>query len=243
MSEQNQTIFGATPADQQVAPQVNAQPVQTVQPSAPVLPDEVAQFVGEGKKYRSIEDALKSVPHAQTHISTLEKELADAREQLAKTKAAEELLETLKAQQNVAPTSVPSVDTNQILTQVGSLVEKKLQETRAAEIAQSNQKAVVEALTAKFGDKAEAQYTAIAVASGLDVATLNSLAARSPQAVLKLAGIDSKSVEPATTKPASTINTEAFAAQPKQQQQVKGVMYGATTADVLSAWKAARPQL
>jgi hypothetical protein len=242
MSEQNQTIFGATPADQQVAPQVNAQPVQTVQPSAPVLPDEVAQFVGEGKKYRSIEDALKSVPHAQTHISTLEKELADAREQLAKTKAAEELLEALKAQQQV-PTSAPAVDPNQILTQVGSLVEKKLQETRAAEIAQSNQKTVVEALTAKFGDKAEAQYTAIAAASGLDVATLNSLAARSPQAVLKLAGIDSKSVEPATTKPASTINTEAFAAQPKQQQQAKGVMYGATTADVLSAWKAARPQL
>ena len=32
------------------------------------LPTEVLDFVGDGKKYSSVEDALKSVPHAQKHI-------------------------------------------------------------------------------------------------------------------------------------------------------------------------------
>lgn len=242
MSETN-SIFVAAPADQQAATQVNAQPVPTVQPSTPVLPDEVAQFVGEGKKYRSVEDALKSVPHAQTHISNLEKELAEAREKLNKATAAEELLEVIKSQQQVQ-TTAPVVSTDDVLAKVGSLVEQKMQQQEAAKIAQANTKSVVDAFQAKFGEKAEEQYKAIAVTSGLDLATLNGLAARSPTAVLKLAGIDSKQVEPATSKPASTINTEAFTAQVRpQQQQTKGIMFGATTADMVSAWKAARPQL
>ena len=57
------------------------------------IPTELAEFVGEGKKYQTVEDALKSIPHAQSHIQKLEEEMKQAREELAKRKAAEELLE------------------------------------------------------------------------------------------------------------------------------------------------------
>ena len=61
MSEDNKT---PEPSTNEVQNQDNQQPVFQI-------PTEAAELVGDGKKYSSVEDALKSVPHAQKHIQTL----------------------------------------------------------------------------------------------------------------------------------------------------------------------------
>ena len=61
------------------------------------IPTEASELVGSGKKYTSVEDALKSVPHAQKHIQTLESELATLKEELTKRRTTEELLDEIKS--------------------------------------------------------------------------------------------------------------------------------------------------
>src|SRR5690606_35996662 len=64
------------------APDVPADP-QLEQENQPTdalqIPDEVLEFVGPGKKYATLADALKSVPNAQKHIQTLEDEMKQLR--------------------------------------------------------------------------------------------------------------------------------------------------------------------
>ena len=57
------------------------------------IPTEAQDLVGEGKKYSSAEEALRSVPHAQQHIKTLEEEMAELKEELSKRKTTQELLD------------------------------------------------------------------------------------------------------------------------------------------------------
>ena len=56
----------------------NQEPVVNLAPQFQI-PTEASELVGAGKKYQSVEDALKSVPHAQKHIQTLENELANVK--------------------------------------------------------------------------------------------------------------------------------------------------------------------
>ena len=51
-------------------------PVDNQPTSAPAfnVPPELSEFVGEGKKYGTVEAALASIVPAQQHISTLEQE-------------------------------------------------------------------------------------------------------------------------------------------------------------------------
>ena len=87
MSEENKI---SEPSTNEAQNQVNQQPVFQI-------PTEAAELVGDGKKYQSVEDALKSVPHAQKHIQTLESELASVKEELTKRRTTEELLDEIKS--------------------------------------------------------------------------------------------------------------------------------------------------
>ena len=70
----SETIFdGATTPTEPVVPEVT--PTNTI-------PQELVDLVGENKKYKTVEDALKSVAPAQAHISKLEAELAQLKEQI-----------------------------------------------------------------------------------------------------------------------------------------------------------------
>lgn len=73
MSEQ--TIFNG---------EVDQTPPVVTSPPPPVVPTELQELVGQGKKYATLDDAIKSVPHAQTHIAKLEQEAAQLREELQK---------------------------------------------------------------------------------------------------------------------------------------------------------------
>lgn len=199
------------------------------------IPTEAAELVGSGKKYQSVEDALKSVPHAQKHIQTLESELASAREELAKRRTTEELLDEIKSgiqPKNDIPSGEISQDT--LLEVVSQTIELKERQKTA----QQNAQFVAAKFTEKYGDKAEEMYKSIARESGLTEQQLNELSARSPGAVIKLAGfIPTQPNTPA--RPSSTVNPEAVGNNSDPTQLSAKVKKGATTRDVIDAWRIA----
>ena len=218
----DESIFSQTPANEVVE-----NPIPQFQ-----LPQEVTELVGEGKKYRSAEDALKSIPHAQSHIQKLEEEMKTMRDELARRKAAEELLEEFKVSGKQEHNS-QSVDPSQI----AQLVDQTLEQREARKTAQSNINAVINSFNEKFGDKAPQMYEKIAIDNGLSIEFLNSVAAKSPAAVLNLAGIN-KVQQPSTPgKSGSSVNTEAFVQQHSQPNLSAKLPKAPTTKDLVAAWR------
>lgn len=232
MSTDNQSIFNQDTSQSASTDANNTSQSQTTQST---VPQELVELVGEGKKYKSIDDALKSVPHAQTHISKLESELAQLKEEVSKRKAAEQILEEIKASSNnqSTTTTVPSGVTEDIVKQ---LVQQQLTETEQTKVRQSNVTSVVNKFKEKFGDKSEETYTKLASDTGLSIAQLNTLAATSPSAVLKLAGLDSSKTTPVVTHPTSSINTEGFKPTGNTELSAK-VRTGASTKELVAAWR------
>lgn len=76
--------------------------------STPATVDPVAELVGEGKKYKSVEELAKAKKFADEHIARIEQENAELREkQLTKV---DEVLELVKKGTNAAPSNAPGTD-------------------------------------------------------------------------------------------------------------------------------------
>lgn len=219
--------------------QVSEQPTQEAQKADNPTPEfkiptEAMDFVGEGKKYKSAEDALRSVPHAQEHIRTLESELAQMKEELIRRKTAEELLDELKSgnqQTEETPQSV-GFDQDTIMKLVNQTIEQRDRQTKA----QTNASTVASKFTEQYGNQAQEVYNKVAQDAGLTVEQLNNLAATSPNVVLKLSGLDAKSTP--VGKPSSSINTQALSSTKPTELSAR-VPRGASTKDMLAAWRAA----
>lgn len=199
------------------------------------IPTEAQAFVGEGKKYKSVDDALRSVPHAQEHIKTLEEEMAQLKEELAKRRTTEELLDEIKS--GVIPKeATPSTgELNQ--DRIMDLVNQTLAQREKLTKAQTNARTVADKFTEKYGSKAEEVYNTLAKESGMTLDQLHSLSATSPNVVLKLAGFDNRATN--VSKPQSTVNTESLANNTSIDELSARVPRGASTKDMLKAWKAA----
>lgn len=199
------------------------------------IPTEAAELVGDGKKYQSVEDALKSVPHAQKHIQTLESELAAAREELSKRRTTEELLDEIKS--GIQPKENPqSVEFDQ--DKLMQLVDQTLEVKERQKLAKSNASQVAAKFTEKFGTDAETVYKSVAKENGLSEQQLNSLAASSPNVVLKLAGLAEAKIAP-VSKSSSSLNTQALTQKVDSSTLSARVKQGATTKDLVNAWKIA----
>jgi hypothetical protein len=228
----SESIFGADQAPV-------ASEVVTPSPTQPdQLPPEVLELVGEGKKYRNAADALKSIPHAQSHIAKLEEEADTLRKELERAKAMEDLLEEFKRQGSVpasaspqAPASAPKDPVD-----IDSKVEEILQRKQAEAVAKQNANTVVEAFKKSYGEEAEGRFVKLSEEVGLPVEVLNQLAMTSPEAVMKLAGIKKDS---AVARPTSSVNTAGQFNSNQQELSAKVPMVGASTKDVLNAWRIA----
>jgi LysM repeat protein len=225
VSEENKTTEQST---NDVQNQDSQQPVFQI-------PTEAADLIGDGKKYNSAEEALKSVPHAQKHIQTLESELATLKDELSKRRTTEELLDEIKS--GIQPQATPAgteFDQDKLMQLVNQTLESKERQKAAV----TNAESVASKFTEKYGSKAEEVYNSIARESGLTVSQLNNLAASSPKIVLKLAGLEGSSA-PVAGKPSSSVNTEALGHKPDPNQLSARVKQGATTKDLVNAWKIA----
>jgi hypothetical protein len=197
----------------------------------------VQDLVGQGKKYATAEDALRSVPHAQTHIKTLEGELQAARDELAKRRTAEELLDEIKSGMKAPETPSGNPITSDTVAQ---LVEQQLARQAAQQTAAQNARQVVDTIKATYGDKSEEFYVSLAKDSGLSVDALNRLAATSPAAVLRLAGLTTKTQNPPVGRLNSSVNTDHMRDMTQDVSNLSArVGSGATTKQMVNAWKIA----
>jgi len=219
----------------QIDPSTNEGQNQDNQEPQFQIPTEAAELVGDGKKYQSVEDALKSVPHAQKHIQTLESELAAAREELSKRRTTEELLDEIKS--GIQPKENPQgVEFDQ--DKLMQLVDQTLEVKERQKLAKSNASQVAAKFTEKFGTDAETVYKSVAKENGLSEQQLNSLAASSPNVVLKLAGLSEAKIAP-VSKSSSSLNTQALTQKVDSSTLSARVKQGATTKDLVNAWKIA----
>ena len=219
----------------QIDPSTNEGQNQDNQEPQFQIPTEAAELVGDGKKYSSVEDALKSVPHAQKHIQTLESELATLKEELMKRRTTEELLDEIKS--GVQPKENPQgVEFDQ--DKLMQLVDQTLEVKERQRLAKSNASQVAAKFTEKFGTEAENVYKSVAKDNGLSEQQLNSLAASSPNVVLKLAGLAEAKIAP-VSKSSSSLNTQALTQKVDSSTLSARVKQGATTKDLVNAWKIA----
>jgi hypothetical protein len=229
------TIFQDQPGTTTVAPTTPAS-------SSPpfVLPDEAKDFVGEGKKYATIEDALKSVPHAQKFIdeqknrlTELEAETLRLKEELSQKKQMEDYLESLKQTQLVGtpPPAVPDLD---------SLLDQKLSERERNQKAQMNLLAVDSEMKKHYGEKAKDIFATKAQELGISINDLTKLAATSPNAFYKM--FELKPNAALGTKTATSINTDGLGSTVQPTPSARVGKVGATTKDLVTAWDNAKPK-
>lgn len=198
------------------------------------IPTEAQDLVGEGKKYSTAEEALRSVPHAQEHIKTLEAEMAQMKEELSKRKTTQELLDELKS--GVQPVANTTQETGLNQDTIMELVNNTLKQNEQKKTAQANASQVANKFTEKYGSNAETVYNSLAKDLNLTPQKLNELAASSPNLVLRLADLE-PNVKVA--KSSGSVNTEALSANKPPQEMSARVPKGAKTSDLVNAWRAA----
>jgi len=226
-----------TKTEQSVETSTNEAQQQDAQMKLFEIPTEAQELVGEGKKYASAEDALRSVPHAQKHIQTLEAEMAELKEELSKRKTTQELLDELKSE-----TRQPVENTTQEAglneDAIMSLVNQTLQRNEQTKTAKANADSVAKSFQSKYGSEAETVYNKLAGELGMSTQQLNSLATSSPSVVLRLAGL-TDSAPANVAKSSGSVNTESLA-QTKPTGEISArVGKGKSTKDLVAAWRAA----
>jgi hypothetical protein len=163
-----------TVADQQIeTPVPNTSTTPTV-----TIPPEVAGLIGEGKKYATVEAALKSIAYAQEHIAKLESETADLR---ARRVDVDEILANMgKGSAQVDTTS--TIDENTVADRVIAKLSAKEQENAKA----SNLTLASDKLAQKAGSVDAAAILIVEKARelGLHPTDLQRIAEKSPTAFL-----------------------------------------------------------
>ena len=200
------------------------------------IPTEAQALVGEGKKYASAEDALRSVPHAQQHIKTLEEEMAQLKEELSKRKTTQELLDEIKSGVRPVENTTQEVGLNQ--DTIMELVNNTLKRNEQKKTAQQNASQVASKFNEKYGSNAETVYNSLAKDLNLSPQKLNELAATSPNLVLRLADLE-PNVKTNVSKSSGSVNTEALNQNKTPQELSAKVPKGAKTSDLVNAWRAA----
>jgi hypothetical protein len=226
----NETLF----ADGSTPPEENKNA-----PATPSIPDNVKDLIGEGKKYATVEMALEALGHAQSHIQKIETENSQLRDVATKAVDSETVYATVKELlKQERQTNAPAVD----VASIESLLDRKLTERETRLVETANADKVRDALVAKFGDKEKAQemFDAKAKELGVGKEFLTSLAKKSPKAALELLGIKEGSTQsPNATH--GTMRTEQLRTNVADGAP-KTVMSGATSAEMIAAWRASAPK-
>lgn len=154
MSEAATTVLGEELSDDKSVQQDGEKVTQT--PSDEFL----ARYVGEGKKYKSVEDLAKAYANAETFIETLKTEKQTLEQEysqkLSEAKTVEDIMSVLTAKptEPVTQTTEKTDDTVGLTPeQVQALVEKHLTEKQQVELITANQQKAWEGLDKIFGSR------------------------------------------------------------------------------------------
>lgn len=190
------------------------------------------------QKYKDVNEAFNGLAHAQqyipqlkTELSQKEQALAAAQQRLAELEEANRSLLALTS--NPAPQNQP-VPQGLDEKQIAELVARQMDERANATASQQNIATVVSTLQSVFGADAEKAFYSKAAELGMSVQEMNTLAAKSPKAVLKMIGVSESTPKPNGIPNTSSVNTTAF--NPHKESFVgrnqKSALIGATTDDL-----------
>jgi len=222
-SSQQDSTVPATPEASVVQPQ-----------SGDVFSNQLKEIKAEDgrQKYDSVDKALTALAHSQTLIPTLQQQVAalelektQLREELAKSKGVQELVDSLTQHQQQGQEGNPS-ETHFGEAEVAKLLEATLSKREQDQVKVSNEKSVQDALVSVYGTKALDVVKAKAAELGTTPEALGALAATSPKMVLAL--FNTKSTSP-------SVNTSSFnlGFNPQQDTSLarpeKGLLSGASS--------------
>mgnify|MGYP003631509838 CR=1 FL=1 len=196
---------------------------QTPAPIEVTGADALAELVGEGKKYATVEDLAKGAVNAQQHIGTLEQETANLREQTSSAKSIEDVLKAIQGTPQT-PVQQPAADQQPAATpgegtvaeQIAAAFNQRDQQS-VAQTQDQNRATLVKDLGATYGADAVNVFNQVGAELGLD---LDELAGKSPAAVMKLIA----SARPAPQQNLSQALPNGQNAPQQQQLQQGGVL-------------------
>lgn len=187
--------------------------------------DPLSVLVGEGKKYKTVEDLARSRMEADSFIEKLKNENAALREAISTESDPAEMLRLLGQRTNANKGSENAVTNQSNQSQVAPLSEERVLELLSAREAeqkrQSNKATYEAALNKAFGEKTAEVLASRLGELGMNKESLEALAVQNPNAALRIVGISgasgSGSLEPSVT-------TEAYLSE-KLNGETKNFAY------------------
>jgi len=208
-------------------------PEQSKPQSVDVFSDQLKNIKAEDgrQKYDTVEKALEALTHSQTMIPTLqtqvstqEQEITQLREELAKSKGAQELVDSLTNHQQEGQQGNPS-ETQFGEAEVARMLEATLDKREQVQVQTTNAGKVQTALVNAFGDKAQEVVQAKAKELNTTPEALGALSATSPDMVLAL--FNSKSTSPSVTNSSFNLGMNTVQDTPLGRPE-KTLLSGAT---------------
>lgn len=176
--------------------------------------DYVSELVGEGKKFKSIEDLAKGKYHSDVTIQTMKQQLDELKKELGTRTSLEAFLDQMKAEKGgqveTPPPSTPQggqqgneLDDSSLEAKLAELLEKK----EAAKKAESNIDRVTRVMREQFGDQAGQVINHKAKELGMTPKRLQELAQEAPDAFFRLTGVSEAPQGSSPSVPVSAINS------------------------------------
>lgn len=171
-------------------------PAQTLDPQK----DYLAEYVGEGKKFKDAAALAYSKAQSDAFITQLQREAAELREDLSKRKTMEEVLSNLQNTPNQpnggnAPAggsenNSSALDEETLNRLIQDRVKATIESTEAERNAKSNVELVKNTLVSTWGNDYVAKLEAASAELGLSKDFVTSLARTQPKVLLKLVGAE-----------------------------------------------------
>jgi hypothetical protein len=216
--EQNKDIFNK-PSE---APKDEGKPAEPQKASTHYLD----QLVGEGKKFKSLEDLARGKAESDSYVEQLKSEIEELKERVGKSKSVDDLIERLQQrsteqkplssntgnEQDQARMSGTDEIVRLLKEEIPKIVKDQLTDSQKKELETTNRTLVNEAMTRVYGDKAGEHLDRRSKELGVGKEFLLETAQRSPKAFLELMGITHDKLKKATpSSPVQTsIRTEDF---------------------------------
>lgn len=187
-------------------------------------PTAIDQFVGEGKKFSSVDELVRSYSHSQQFIEQLKTENQGLREDLGQRAGAEELYKKIVETKPEPSTKVaeasevknPPAGEPTLEVDLARKIDEAIQAKEAQRAAANNAEEVARRLVEAYGseEKANEVVRAKAAELGVSVSWLQDIAVQSPKAFFATTGLEQRqsadptptrgNVNPAALKPTDT---------------------------------------
>lgn len=181
---------------------------EAVTPAEPVSGDFLEQYVGEGKKFKDVNELAKAYANADKFIPELKTDLQNTREfiaeELKKIAERNNVEPPVRTEERREPNPNPVAPPNDAGEDLEARIAKALEERDEVKTFQKNAAIAEQVLIEQLGSKEEAikAVQAKATEMGVEPSYLREAAFKSPRAFFSLMGIDPESKPTSTSTPA-----------------------------------------